>query len=454
MPVKNVALQASLFNKLSLFLRGKRFLTDALTLIVGTALTQSISILTLPILTRLYGPEDFGMWALYVSIVSILAVLASWRYELAIMLPDQDREAINVLVLSILITVIMSVVTLIIMFFFRYQIALILKAPQLSSWLWWVALSMLVIGLYQSLSYWNSRKRQFKRLAISSVGQSGSTVATQIGVGTLNSGLGGLIGGQIVGQVIATVILGTQIRKEGTPLLRGNFKFSQILQNLSKYRKFPLYSSWGALINVAKLQMVPVLLSIFFSTAIVGFYILGSRIVYLPMSLIGNQIGVVFYQKASEEWNKTRNISKVFEKVISIFLMISIFPFIFLILFSPMLCEIFLGKQWLTVGQYAQILCPMFFMQFITSPVSIALTVVEKQEIQATMQFLFLFLTIVSLCIGGIFIKNSFICLVLYSAFQSLFYFVYLYVSLRVLSASVGGIIKEGLMWLKLTKQI
>ncbi|MBE6084396.1 MAG: hypothetical protein E7203_02820 [Selenomonas ruminantium] len=72
-------------------------------LVGGTAGAQAISFITLPVLTRMYSVSDFGVQALYMSIVSILVIVVTGRYELAILLPkdDDDSFALVILVLAI-----------------------------------------------------------------------------------------------------------------------------------------------------------------------------------------------------------------------------------------------------------------------------------------------------------------------------------------------------------------
>jgi len=50
------------------------------------------------VLARLFAPDAFRGLSLYLSrLVSFLSVLGGGRYELAIMLPEKDEEAANVL---------------------------------------------------------------------------------------------------------------------------------------------------------------------------------------------------------------------------------------------------------------------------------------------------------------------------------------------------------------------
>ena len=73
------------------------FSRNVLTLMTGTTIAQAIPIAISPILTRIYTPEDFGMFALYMSIASILSVVATGWYELAIMLLKKDEDTVNIL---------------------------------------------------------------------------------------------------------------------------------------------------------------------------------------------------------------------------------------------------------------------------------------------------------------------------------------------------------------------
>ena len=79
------------------------FSRDILTLVTGTTIAQIITILASPVITRLYGPEAFGLLAIFTSITSIISVIICLRYEPAIMLPKSDEEAANVFGLCILI---------------------------------------------------------------------------------------------------------------------------------------------------------------------------------------------------------------------------------------------------------------------------------------------------------------------------------------------------------------
>ena len=120
------------------------FVRNVLTLMTGTALAQALAVLASPVLTRLYRPEDFGILALFMSIVGILSVVACWRYETAIVLTEKDEDATNLLALSIMITIAMSLLTLIVVAIFRHSIAILLGAPEITFWLWFKKVSKII----------------------------------------------------------------------------------------------------------------------------------------------------------------------------------------------------------------------------------------------------------------------------------------------------------------------
>jgi O-antigen/teichoic acid export membrane protein len=75
-------------------------LRSAARLFLGMAGARAISIAAMPIITRLYGPEDFALLALFVAFVSLLNPLAAFGYPGAVPLPKEDVMAINVAALS------------------------------------------------------------------------------------------------------------------------------------------------------------------------------------------------------------------------------------------------------------------------------------------------------------------------------------------------------------------
>lgn len=93
----------------------------------GTTVAQAIPIAITPILTRIYTPEDFGIFAIFIALVTIFGSISSARYELAVMLPKKDEDAINILALGFIIIILISLVLLLITIFFNDYLVSLLK---------------------------------------------------------------------------------------------------------------------------------------------------------------------------------------------------------------------------------------------------------------------------------------------------------------------------------------
>lgn len=366
----------------------------------GTSLAQAIPIAISPILTRLYSPDDFGVFALFLAVTSILSVLATGRYELAIFLPKKDRDAIHVMALSIVLSCFVGAALLVIVFIFKHQISLLIGEPKIKNWLYWIPVSIMLTGIYQSFNYWSNRKAQFKRLSISRIVQSGTASIGQLGAGHIaNAGSGGLIGGQLVGQAISSTVLALRVYQEDQALIQG-VKRNRALALAKKYVKFPKYLILAHGFNTTSSQLPVLLLGVLFNSAAAGFYSLTQRVLAAPMSLVAGALGDVFRQEASHSFRHTGRCVEIYEKTFKRLLTISTIPFFIFFFIAPDLFAIVFGEAWRTAGEYAQTLTPMFFLRFITSPLSSMYMIAEKQKIDLSWQIALLTLTISSFAFG------------------------------------------------------
>lgn len=379
---------------------------NVLTLMTGTSLAQAIPIAISPILTRLYSPEEFGRFALYMAVAMIASVLVTGRYELAILLPRQDRDALHITALAIVLSMVISTALLLIVIFFAQPMAALLGDAALAPWLYWVPASTLLLGVYQSLNYWSNRKAQYKRLAISRTVQSTGVALTQMGSGYAGGGAAGLVGGQISGQVLATSVLACLIWREDFRQIRA-LKAARSLALAKKYINFPKYLIVAHGFNTASGQMPVLLLSALFNTTAAGFFTLTQRVMAAPMSLIANALGDVFRQEASQAYIHQGNCEEIYKKTFKRLLLISVAPFAIFFYVAPEFFAWAFGEQWRTAGEYARILTPMAFMQFITSPLSSMFMIAEKQWLDLAWQIFLFVLVVVSFVVGKYFADSA-----------------------------------------------
>ncbi len=403
------------------------FSRHVLTLMTGTTIAQAIPIAISPILTRIYTPEDFGVFALYMSITSILSVLATGRYELAIMLPKKDDDALNIMILSIIISFFVSCFLFIIVFVFNDQITYFLGNPKISNWLYFIPMTVLLTGIYQSVNYWSNRKKQYQRLAINKILKSGTTATTNLGMGLSGVGSSGLILSQLIGQSIATVMLCTVIWKEDKNWLK-KVKKLKIFALVKKYIKFPKYDVGASLLNILAHQLPNIFFNIIFNSSVSGYYYLTQRILGLPISILGSAILTVFREQASIDYKKFGNAKKIYIQTFKKLFIIGFFTFILLYFFSVELFVLVFGDKWNIAGEYAKILTPLFFLKFISNPLSFMLYIGEKQKLNLYSQFLFIIALLYSFLVSS----NIYEVLHNITIFFCLIYIYYLYLSAKI----------------------
>ena len=372
---------------------------NVITLMTGTAFAQALPIAVSPILTRLYTPEEFGVFAMYLAVASILGVLVTGRYELAILIPKQDRDDIHIAALSAVLSVLLSGLLLLVVIAFNQPIAQLLGAPELSAWLYWVPASTLLSGIYQSLNYWSNRKSQYKRLAISRTVQSGSASLAQLGAGYAGVGATGMVGGQLAGQVFSTAVLTRLIYQEDKALIQ-TIQKNRIIVLAKKYLNFPKYMIPGQLFNVASGQAPLFILAIFFGPLVVGFYSLSQRVLVAPMSLVGGAIGDVYRNEAAKYYRENGNCLSVYKSAMAKLFILSLLVTLPILLFGPDLYSLIFGESWRQAGEIGSLLAIMIFFQGISSPTSQTVLLAGLQKIDLIWQGLRLVASIVSLYIG------------------------------------------------------
>ncbi|MBN1429122.1 MAG: oligosaccharide flippase family protein [Anaerolineae bacterium] len=400
------------------------FAGDTLKLVSGTVFAQALSLVASPLLTRLYGPEAFGLSALFASIAGLISGIVCLRYELAIMLPKTDEEAANLFAGSLAIALLISLLTVPIVWLGLPLVVRLLNAPELAPCLWLLPIITFFGGMsvgHPALNYWSSRSRRFGRLSRTRVINSLLTTATQIGAGSVGYTTGGsLIGANIVGSIISTLVLAIQTFKDDMRLLRRSIRWHSMLVGLKHHYKFPLYTTWSSLMNTVSWQLPAFLLSAFFSPEIVGYYALGNRLLRLPMSLVGGSIAQVFFQRAAEARAEGK-LAVLVESAFHRLVMFGLFPSLLLAIMGQDLFVFAFGESWAEAGVYTQILSIWAFFWFISGPLSTLFSVLERQESGLRMNLALLITRFLALGTGGL-LGDARLALALFAATSILVY--------------------------------
>ena len=352
------------------FLPPGSFKRNALTMIAGVVLAQGLVVLAAPVLTRLYTPDDFGICALFIAISAVMGVMVAWRYELAIMLPKEEEEAVSIVALSLTIIVGMAGLSLLGVAFFRGPIAELLDAPALSRWLWILPLSLLASGVYYTLIIWRSRRTEFKRLAVARISRSGAMATVQLAAGLISgAGPGGLVIGDVIGVVTAAGTLSWSGSAVGMkPWLR--IKKDRMLASFVRYRKFAIFSGPAGIFSQGAQYLPFIFLGYFFGSVTVGYFFLAQRVLGLPLAVIGQALSHVFYQRLSKEKMERGTSYMLLVRAFAVFMIVGIIGAVVLFPLLPYLFSRIFGTDWSEAGHFGQLLIPMVVTSLAVSPIS------------------------------------------------------------------------------------
>ncbi len=397
----------------------------------GTGFSQLILLAAMPILTRIYDPESFGLLTIFVSMAGLLSVIASLRYELAIPLPSSQSVAFNITLMAFFIICVFTLCSTIIFFVYGDALVKILNTPQMSKYIYWLPAGIMAIGSQQIITYWFVREKKFAKLSRAKIGQSCSMSFIQIILGGAKLHGLGLITGFILGRVTAIILLARDVIRAGRPLL-SDITLLSLKESAIRYKKFPLISSWSALLNQGGVLIAPILFASFFGTNVAGWYGLAERIAGLPLALIGQSVSQVYMGEASKlRLAKPDEMLSLFNKTArKLFLFISI-PVMFGGLMAPWIFSSTFGKQWYVSGKYIAVLLPMFAAQTVVFPLSQTLNILERQDLQLIWDFLRLLIVICVILISNFFLKLDSLATIIFYGLAMSFMYIILFLIMR-----------------------
>lgn len=384
----------------------------------GTVVAQILGVLVLPIVSRIYSPADFGVMAVYSSVIAILSELSGFRYYLAIPLPKQKRYAHALVLLSFTLQIIIVSILTIIIFLLGDQILHRFSLDVLIPYKYLLPVGLFIIGIYNVISQWAIRESLFAAI--------GKTKITQVLFGIITKILLGIIGMKPIGLLIGTIIgqgggittLSWEIfKKNGIP----KFNRSNLFRVLYRYRKFPMYSSLFGILNTLGVNMPQFFLSSFFSIQVTGLYSMAIALLQVPSVFIGQGLAQVFLQRASGA-KHSGNLKQLVLKFYVILFKLGFFPIIFISLFAPTIFSVILGERWMDAGKYALLLSPWIAVAFVFSPISVLYGVQERLETGLITEIIYFALRLGSMYIGLI-IGSPYIAVGLFSLSGTLFLF-------------------------------
>lgn len=345
----------------------------------GTAGAQAITMAFSPVITRLYGPEAFGLLGTFTAIVTVLAPMAALTYPLAIVLPKEREDAKVLVKISILLAMLISCLAMVIILICGEQVANHLNAGEISHYLWLVPVAMLFSALHQVAEQWLIRYKQFKIIARAAVIQSSVINITKAVSGLAYPFSGVLVTIQAFVHGFWALLLWYGTKRIRNRTTTGEERKSSLQAVAQRHRDFPIFRAPEVTINAASQSMPVLMLAAFFGPTSAGFYTLGRTVMGIPAGLIGKSVGDVFYPRISEAANSGERLYPLVKKATLLLGAVGILPFAIVVAFGPLLFSFVFGADWTVAGEYARWLAVWMFFTFANNPSVKAIPIVNAQ---------------------------------------------------------------------------
>jgi len=404
---------------------------------IGTLVAQAITFLFYPLLTRVFSPAEFGAVAVIYMVSSLLAIIASGSAESAILVTRSRRSAAHVIGWILCRSVIVLGAA-----FLIACIALMATDgkwldPAVRPWLPVVPAIAATTVVFNCYSEWSVRERQFGELARYRIAQSAAVAVFRSVLGVLSLPFNGLIAGEAIGKSLAALggmrsIFARNSRYFSSITLR------RIRVERERFRRFPRYMMPDQLINTAGGTIHVPFIGAAFGSSELGFVSLTFSALYLPVTVVSTAIKDVFRQRAAVDYQLTGSCRSIYLRLLLPVTVMGVAGFGLLYWWSPWLFTFMFGSDWASVGEYARILIPMFFMNFVSMSMGGVLIVTHRLGVSLGWQVANLGITLVALIAGIAYFRSIEATLWAFTVAKAISYGLYMVLSYYYAGKPVG----------------
>jgi len=401
----------------------------------GSALASAIPLLFTPILSRLYSPFEFGVFAVFAALVGILGSIIAGRFEQVVMLPKSDEEAAYVSVGAFLISASFAILGVLILFLISLSRGDLSAISSLGDYLYLVPLSACAFAWFQILYYWVNRHRGYKLLSIARILQ--ALVVTLLGVflgyyaNDANSNKG-LIWAWFLGQVVAVAIMLRVIYSQLFPLIKGSFYevVSKVLLQIREFKDIAISGVPAYFLYACVTQALVVLSSYFYSAEQSGYISFLEKFSAVYMVIVGKSLADVFYQKVSSL--SFESAYPLVIRTIKYLTVLMLIGHVALFLFINYCVTFVFGEQWSSAISVGLILCPVWFLWAVFAPLVVLFNYYRLQRINLLFQVVWIVSDIAVFAIGHSSNWSFLNTITIYAVKQSLLFVVGIFLMARV----------------------
>lgn len=337
----------------------------------GAAAAQAISVAFAPILTRLYGPEAFGMLGVFSAVVVILTPASTLSFHQAIVLPESHLEGRVLLNLALRVSLGVTALLGILLLLWRGSIAATIGFEGNPNLLLLVPFVVFVAAARESYWYWLVRLQQFRKTSTVAVKQAALTNVAKTAAGMFTATGPVLLLLNSLGEVAHWLML--RAASKATLVAAGADtgqpdQVPSIREMARRYLDFPLYRAPQALLNPLSQNIPTIMLAASFGPAAAGLFALARRVLQLPSVLISGSVGTVFLPKAVSAHHQGRPLLPLLVKATTGLALVGVVPYGLVALVGPWMFEMAFGREWAVAGEYARWLSVWLYFAFASVP--------------------------------------------------------------------------------------
>ena len=402
----------------------------------GTLFGQLILLATMPLITRLFTPEDFGLFGVLSAVNGIFGLVMAGRYEFAIPLASKDDEAAALVVLASLVALFLTLLSLLLVWSLGGALARLTDLPALVPLLWLMPPILLVTGLGQPLEYWSIRRETFRLNSLSRVVLSGGQAASQAALGFAGAGAFGLTLGYGLGYVGRLIVLLVTLPAADRATMTAA-RSSQIRELAWSLRFYPTYSTGSSLLKSTTQFLPTILIAMLYDPMVAGAFNLAQRILTVPVRFLSTSASQAFLAEAAQR--SAAGVMRLFIRTVPRFLVLGFVGMAPILLAGPAVFALVFGEPWRGAGSFAQSLVAVQLARFIAMPVSQAFNVFGRQDLDFKTSLLNGFALVVSFCLIGWLKPSANAAVLLYSLATALSQLVMLILAWRITRRAATG---------------
>ncbi|NOS54908.1 MAG: lipopolysaccharide biosynthesis protein, partial [Cyclobacteriaceae bacterium] len=349
----------------------------------GNVIAQVIGFAFTPFIARIYGPEAYGVFALFLAVTSNLSPVATLQFPSGYVAATDENEFYRIVKITFIVLVCTTFVYLLTILLYQNRLVSLFNVTELSPFIFWMPLYFFLMGFDYILLGWNIRLKEFKRGAaakmVSTIASKGSTIL--FGIFSQPMAIGIIMGNLLSYPIESFVKLGPTIRGS-IPKLFKPITWDELKATLTKFKSYALFVTPGLFITNLSSQLPVYYFSLTFNQTTVGLFALANSIVNIPLSLIANSSTTVFLQKAAETMQSSPTDIKNLVRSLHQKLFLLSFSSLTLLAFtSEWIFKVVFGSAWEQAGTFATFLCIGAIFNVSYSPLSVLFRLMHKENI-------------------------------------------------------------------------